>query len=425
MNKSVFAEYFSTKLMPIVSRITNQEHLRAIRDGISLTMPLLLIGSLFLIIAFPPMPTIALIVSPYTKFLLATANAIFQSTGLVASCAIAYFLSRSYKTDILVAQILSIVAFMLSFPLSKDGNISTSLMGSSGIFVAIIITIFVVEIQKLLVSKNITIKLPHGVPSAVARSFEALIPGLIVLTTIGIVNFLLNTTINLSIPTLLSKIVATPLLSIGNTMPATLSTILINHLLWMLGIHGSSLTNSIMGPIWLSLSQQNALAKADGVTLLPNISCTQFFSSFIHMGGSGATLPLVLLMLKAKSKQLKSLGKTSIWPGIFNINEPVIYCLPISMNPLMLIPFILAPLTIGIITYLAMDLNFIDRPYALIPWTTPVIFSGFLSTGDWKASLLQAMNLLISGAIYYPFLKYWDNAKLKEESADCSIVQKP
>ncbi|KUK34462.1 MAG: Phosphotransferase system cellobiose-specific component IIC [Caldanaerobacter subterraneus] len=123
----------------------------------------------------------------------------------------------------------------------------------------------------------------------------------------------------------------------------------------------------------------------------------------------------MLLIFATKSAQLKAVGKAAIWPGIFNINEPITFGMPIVMNPVMIIPFILAPIAAGLITYFAMALNLVARPYALIPWTTPVLISGFLTTGDWKAIILQIINFLVAGAIYYPFLKLWDNKKYEEE----------
>uniref|UniRef100_UPI001BD640F3 PTS transporter subunit EIIC n=1 Tax=Tepidanaerobacter acetatoxydans TaxID=499229 RepID=UPI001BD640F3 len=139
-------------------------------------------------------------------------------------------------------------------------------------------------------------------------------------------------------------------------------------------------------------------------------------------GGAGATFALALLLLNAKSSQLKAIGKVGIWPTMFNINEPITFGMPIMMNPVMFIPFILAPLAAAVTTYAAMATNLVARPYAIVPWTTPVFISGFLTTGDWKAVILQLVNIIIAAIIYYPFLKMWDKMKLEEETKQVTEV---
>ena len=402
--------------MPVAGRIAEQRHLKAIRDGIVATMPLLLIGSFFLIIAFPPIPALDALVKPYVNDLLKIVNATFGIIAMVASFTIAYSLAGSYKLDALAAGVLSLSTFMLSVPLTKDGNIPLNWMGSQGLFVAIIMAVFTVEIQRKFVEKNLIIRMPEGVPPSVARSFAALIPGFVILLVVWIVNLILIKTVNLSIPEFINKLIAIPLMNLGSTLPAIILAVLIAQLLWSVGIHGQAIVEGIMGPIWITFAQQNAAAKAAGEAILPHIATLQFFQIFVQIGGTGTTLALALLLVfAAKSKQLRAVGRAAIGPGIFNINEPITFGMPIVMNPVMIIPFILAPISVVLITYFAMTLNLVARPYALIPWTTPVLFSGFLTTGDWKAIILQIINFAVAGAIYYPFLKLWDRKKLEEE----------
>ncbi|MBE3592270.1 MAG: PTS sugar transporter subunit IIC [Thermoanaerobacter sp.] len=402
--------------MPVAGRIAEQRHLKSIRDGIVATMPLLLIGSFFLIIAFPPVPALEALVKPYVNDLLKIVNATFDIIAMVASFSIAYSLAGSYKLDGLAAGVLSLSTFMLSVPLTKDGNIPLQWMGSQGLFVAMIIAIFAVEVQRKFVEKNLIIRMPEGVPPSVGRAFASLIPGAFIITSVWIIHMILIKTINLTIPEAINKLIAIPLMKLGSTLPAVILAILAIQLLWSVGIHGAALVGGILGPIWITFTQQNAAAKMAGEQILPNIVTQQFFDIFIYIGGSGTTLALaILLVFATKSAQLKAVGKAAIWPGIFNINEPITFGMPIVMNPVMIIPFILAPIAAGLITYFAMALNLVARPYALIPWTTPVLISGFLTTGDWKAIILQIINFVVAGAIYYPFLKLWDNKKYEEE----------
>lgn len=164
--------------------------------------------------------------------------------------------------------------------------------------------------------------------------------------------------------------------------------VILVHVLWACGIHGAAIVGGVMGPIWLSLMDQNRVAFQSGHTL-PNTVTQQFFDLWIYMGGSGATLALVVAMLLfARSQQLKSLGRLSIAPGIFNINEMVTFGMPIVLNPLLLIPFILVPVVLTIVTYFAMEWGLAARPSgAAVPWTTPIIFSGYLATGGEKVEL--------------------------------------
>jgi PTS system cellobiose-specific IIC component len=386
-----------------------------LRDGVVTTIPLLIIGSLFLICAFPPIEFLAKLVSPYVQDLHAVVKATFGIMGLVAAFSIAYALANSYQMDALSSGILSVSAFILSSPF-KNGNIDSELMDSKGLFVAMIIGFLVVEVQRLMIKKDIIIHMPKEVPLSVGRSFASLLPGFVILSSIFLFNISLANWVGLSIPEVINKIVTAPLLNLGSSLPAVLITVFAIQMLWFFGIHGQALIGTgIMAPIWLTLTQQNAVAKMAG-QVVPNIICQQFIEAFVLIGGSGTTLALaVLLVTVVKSNQLKALGKTSILPGFFNINEPIIFGMPIVMNPIMIIPFIIAPLLCVITTFLFMTSGIVEKPYALAPWTTPAFISGYLVTGDWKGTALQLLNFFLAGVIYYPFLKIWDKAKVKEE----------
>ncbi len=411
-----FVCWLEKHFMPIAAKIGQQRHLKALRDGIVAVIPLLLIGSFFLIMAFPPFFWLAKLVEPYTASLLAVVNATFNFMALFVAFSTAYSLANSYKLDTLAAGLFSVSAFILA-TLTKKGNINLVLMGSQGLFVAVILAILVVEIQRIMLKKNIVIKMPEGVPPSVARSFAALIPGFVIVVAVWLLNCILLDATRLSIQEVINQVVTASLLSWGGNIYATLIMIFSGQLLWCVGIHGTALVDGIMRPIWMTFSQQNAVAKAAG-EIPPHVISQQFVETFVLIGGSGTTLALeALLFTVAKSRQLKAVGKMAIWPGIFNINEPILFGMPIVMNPIMWIPFIFAPVTCVLLTYFALSTGLVDRPYAYVPWTTPAFLSGFLVTGDWKASMLQIVNFSVAAIIYYPFLKVWDKAKLLEEQA--------
>jgi PTS system IIC component len=207
-----------------------------------------------------------------------------------------------------------------------------------------------------------------------------------------------------------------PLVKAGNTLPGVLIPIILITFLWVAGIHGVSVVGSIARPIWLVLLDENMAAAAEGAKVLPNIAPEPFFQWFIWIGGSGATLGLVILFMISKSDYLKRLGRTSILPGICNINEPIIFGAPIVLNPLLGIPFILVPVVNAIISYGAMYFNLVARPVTLPPWTLPAPIGAYLATnGDWRAIVLTLINIAIAVLIYYPFFKAYEKQLINEE----------
>jgi PTS system cellobiose-specific IIC component len=409
-----FIKWLEEYYAPVATRIGDQRHLKAIRDGVVSLIPLLLMGSFFLIIAFPPVAGLAKMVEPYVGSLCSVNNATMGLMGLMASFSIAYSLAGSYKMDPLGNALISVATFMLATPFTKDGNIASAWMGSKGLFVAMLIAIFVVEVQRYMIKKNLVIKMPEGVPPAVARSFMSLIPGFISISVVWFINSMLSMSAT-NVQDIIYKILAAPLLSLGGSLPAFLLAIFFAQLLWSVGIHGAALVGGVMSPVYLTLAQQNAAAKAAGLPI-PNIICQQLWDVYGNIGGSGATFALAIMLLTiARSKQLKALGKSAIGPAFFAINEPILFGMPIVMNPVLMIPFIFAPLISITIAYFAMDAGLVDKLFVMAPWTTPPIINAFLDTGDIRAAVLQIFCFFITGAVYYPFFKMWDAAKTKEE----------
>ena len=415
-----FFEFIEKVLMPHMTKISEQRHLRAIRDGIVSTIPLIIVGSFFLIIAFPPIPALADLVKPNIGKILFPFRLTMGMMSLYASYGIGYSLAKSYRLDGVSGGILSMAAFLMtSVPQAVEGSgwmLPMDSLGGSGMFVAIIMSIFAVEILRFLQNKKIMFTMPEGVPESVARSFEALIPATVVLTIVWIIRHLIEFDIQRFIMDLFK-----PLVYAGNTLPGVLVPILLITFLWSAGIHGVSVVGAIARPIWLVLLNQNMKAVTDGAKVLPNIGPEPFFQWFVWIGGSGATLALVLLFLTSKSSYLKKLGKASLLPGICNINEPVIFGAPIMLNPILAIPFIIGPIITGIISYGAMALNLVARPSVIPPWTLPAPIGAYLATGgDLKAVLLVLINICITTIIYYPFFKSYEKKLIEEENEEVS-----
>lgn len=411
-------QWIDKVLLPPMTKLAEQRHLKAIRDGIISTMSLIIIGSFFMVIAVPPIPSLAAKMTPeLVQRILFPFRLTVGIMSIYAAYGIGYSLAKSYKLDGVSGGVLAMAAFLLTMvPASVDGIgwvLPMGNAGGAGMFVAILMSIFAVEVLRILKKCNFILKMPESVPDSVSRSFEALIPAGVIIVIIWLVRHILGFDIQSFIMSLFQ-----PLVRASNTLPGILIPILLITLLWAAGIHGVSVVGSVARPIWLTLFDQNLQAVAEG-KMIPNIAPEPFFQWFIWIGGSGATLALVFLMLRSKSKYLKSIGRASLVPGICNINEPVIFGAPIMLNPLLGIPFIIGPLLTGVITYGAMALNIVGRPYVQPPWTLPAPIGAYLATGgDWRAVILVILNILVMMAVYYPFFKAYEKKMMAEEASE-------
>lgn len=282
--------------------------------------------------------------------------------------------------------------------------------GATGIFCAFIIAWFSVRIYALCVEKNIVIKLPDVVPDGVARSFTALIPGFLV----AIVCMLIQV-VFMMFGTDFYSFISIPfgfVVNIVDTLPGILFIYFLIHALWLVGIHGATIVTSPLTAIALS----NLVVNAEGGAA---IYAGEFNNAFVFIGGSGATLGLTILMVTiAKSEQLKAIGKAEIVPALFNINEPLIFGLPIVYNPALAVPFILAPMASATIAYLAISMHFIPSVIVQVPWPTPVGLGAFISCGgSFTAALVAILCAVVATLIYFPFFKKYDKQLCEEEAA--------
>ena len=416
-----FADFLDKKLSTPMAKLAEQRHLRAVRDGIISTLPLIIVGSLFIIIGIPPLPENWEI----TQFLKANNGVImlpYRMTmfimTLYATWGIGYSLARSYKLDGVTGGVLSAMAFLLTIvPVSVPDvgwMMPMANLGGGGMFVGILMSIFAVEVFRFTTVKNFRLKMPEQVPASVARSFEALTPTAIIVLIIGSITYYAK----FDWHTFFAKIVS-PLLSATDTLPSVWILVILITFFWSFGIHGVSVVGSVARPLWLQLLDKNTAAAAAGEPLTA-IAAEPFFQWFIWIGGSGCTIGLVIaLTFFAKSTYGKQLGRTALVPGIFNINEPIIFGAPIVLNPTLIIPFIITPLVTATLAWIATSLGLVSRVVLTAPWTLPGPVGAFMATGgDWRASVLNVICILISIVIYYPFMKIYDNKLLAEEKGE-------
>ena len=421
-------------LSPIANSLSKNKILSAIRDGFLITTPIVIIGSIFLLIAnFPingyPEFMAGIFGEGWDQYLGRVTAIAFDCIALLSSFAIGYCYAREKGiANRVSAATVALVSFLIVTPQRHPNfvNVENSEQvfrgfafgnfGTAGIFLSMIIAIISVAIFSWAVNKKLVIKLPDGVPPAVMDSFAALIPAALAMIFFFIVNIIISNTSYEYLHNLIYEVLQAPLVGLGKFALFEVIYQFLSTLFWFFGINGPAVTNTIFSPIHKALTLENYEAAQAGLEMT-NIFTAGFSDFFCNFGGGGSTLGLVIMMaFLAKSERMKVLGRLSLPAGIFGINEPIIFGLPIVLNPIMIIPFILSPIANTVIAYLATISGFIPVTSGIqLPWTTPIGFSGYLITGSFKAVILQLGLLALNMAIYYPFMKLLDNQYLEEE----------
>lgn len=415
-------------LMPLAEKIGKNKYLIAIRDGFLLSMPLLIVGSFFLLIANFPIPGWSefwgrFFGENWTSYFAKPTDATFSIMAILAVIGIGYSFSEQMGVDKLFGAAISMVSWFLIMPyeiLTANSEVVSGIplgwVGSKGIFVGVICAFLAVHIYAWVNKKGWVIKMPDGVPPTVEKSFAALIPAGVSVLVFFLINIIFAMTPYENAFNFIFTILQTPLLRLGNTLPAMVIAYIFLHFFWFFGVNGGSVVGAVFNPILQTLSADNLAAFQAGQPL-PNIISQQFQDLFATFGGCGSTLSLLIaMMLFCNSKRIKELGKLAFIPGVFGINEPIVFGLPIVLNPMILIPFMLVPTINIIISYVCMSIGLVPLCSGVaIPWTMPVILSGFLATG-WQGAVLQLLLLILGVFIYMPFIKMMDKQYLADEA---------
>jgi len=422
-----FVNMLNAKILPVANKMGTQRHMTAIRKGIISTLPLTIVGSFFTIINNIPIESVANALLPYKEILDIPFRYTVGILALYATFGIASSLAESYKLDKLTNGILAVLALLVStaapIHVLKDAKgvidagryINIANLSASSLFASIVTGLLTVEIYRFLKNKNITIKMPDGVPPEVSNSFVALIPAAIILLLFWVIRYIFDFNISSFLSTILMPLKG---VLVGNSLFGGLLTILLITGFWTLGIHGAAIMDPIVRPFWEMSIAQNMSEFAGGTSAhhLSTIFTEQFLQWFIWIGGAGGTLALVVLFMFSKSAYLKDLGKLDILPGLFNINEPIVFGAPIVMNPILGIPFIVAPLVTGTLSYVMTITGVVPMMMARLPFTMPGPLGAFIST-NWSvpALILSCVNFIIDLAIYYPFFKVFEKQQLAKE----------
>lgn len=433
------------RIAAIAGKFAATRFVRAIMDAGFSVISFSIIGSIFLILTVLPKAIpipgfagwYAGTIGRFTNLFQSVYNATMGIIALIFSGTFAYSYTKIYRDEehlnlipvdglmmflmgffITVAELVwknGRVEFISSFTKDKmiAGGYEASQLsgiyriGAVGIFVGLVVAWITVQVYRYTIKHNWQIKMPASVPTGVANSFSAMIPGFCVAVIMSLLNLVL-----LFAGTDVFNLLFIPFSFISNiagTWWGFLIILFLIHFLWWFGIHGATIISSFYSPIVLA----NLTANSHGAH---NVFAGEILNAFVTLGGSGATLGLAIwLVLRARSSQLKELGKVEIVPAIFNINEPILFGLPIVYNIDLLIPFICAPLASGAVAYFAIAMRIVPVIRIQQPWPTPVGIGGYLATTSWQGGVLAIVCAFVAFLIWYPFIKHYDSVLLKKE----------
>lgn len=435
---------FITRFADFAARFGNLLYLRTLRDAFATIMPLYILAGIAVLLNNTVFTWIfsgdTLTTVQYWGN--ALVNGTLNISGLLIAATIGYCLSvnREFSNPLSTA-VVAVAGVVVMMPMQVElvpvaegasadifsGVLTYNNLGTGGMFGGILIGLLISELYiKLSTIKQLQINLGNQVPPAVAKSFNVLIPVMLSLAIFAIIATLISMT-GTDLISIIKNFIQTPLKNIGTSLWGTVILYTLGNLLWLFGIHQSVIYSSILEPLLIINIQENIAAYAAGEAI-PNIINVSQVTSFGLLGGSGSTICLLIAtFLIGKNAATRNVAKLSAVPGLFKINEPVLFGYPIVYNISMAIPFLVVPVVGIIISYFATVLGWMNPCVTLVPWTTPVLLSGFLATaGDWRAVIVQAVVLVLGVLIYMPFVKVNDRvmerqAAQAEEEDDDSV----
>jgi len=429
MNIQGISQKMEQYVMPVADKLGNERHLRAIRDAFMSLLPLTFTGGIAAVLSSAPSVETAGngITMAWAQFV-ANYSTVFSwinaltlgAMSLYICIGIIHFLCREAEVESFLPILLGVCGFLMLVvepqSLGWDGKIAEiSYMDGKGLIPAMLISIVTADLYCYMRKREIgKISLPDTVPPSLSDVFASIAPGAL-LMVIYIVVFAVMNAMGTTLPKLIYQAIS-PSLSAMDNLGFTVIITLLVHIFWFFGIHDAALSG-VLGPIRDGNLSLNAVAHAAGESL-PNIFTTPFWVYFVVIGGCGSVLALAILLCTSKSKQLKAMGRLGLIPAFFNISEPIIFGLPLMLNPIFFVPFLSTSVINGALAFLAMQIGLVGRSYAMLSWQMPSIIGAFFSTMDWKAPILILILMVIDGAIYFPFFKIYERTLVKQEQGE-------
>ncbi len=435
---NIFISWMEKHFVPIAARIGAQRHLVIIRDSFATAMPLILAGAFAVLLNNIWDALDAFFGTSIKESLLNVIPWFFELNGIIwwgsfailslfLVISISYRLATSYGQDGLSASVIAVAAYMMQIPQIREingadawGFIAVADLGVGTLFAAIILSIVSTEIYSALVKRNIVIRMPDSVPPAVSKAFTAFIPAIIIFYLLGSLSLVVSKSGIIiagakvtDFISLVNLAVQVPFMQLGQSMYTVLLISLVIPLFWFVGLHGANMVAPVINSVYLPALTENAEASLLGIEM-PNVWTSVSWDVYVNLGGGGATLALLLaIVIASKQESYRSVAKTSLAPGIFMINEPVIFGLPIVLNPILLVPFMVTPVVLTLVAYIATSVGLVPPTSIMVPWTTPPVLGAFLATGgSITAALLALVNFVIALFIYLPFIHLSNRMKV-------------
>lgn len=439
-----FISFLEEKFVPVAAKIGGQKHLVAIRDSFASLMPLILVGAFAVLlnnVFFVPWSLLAKYIGPESAFIVWTNTNIaplfsIMESGTLSIIALGLAFAMGYNRaanedkDSLSTGLISVASFLLLGALARNNEVVashvTNFLGAQGIFIALIVGLLTPEIYFAIVRKDWVIKMPDSVPPAVSRGFSAVIPGFIAVFFWAVIAYILNVGAGMNIFTWFEANIASGLSVLGQSIFSIVFISTLIPLLWFFGLHGANMLEAIMSPVYGTMGIENISKYSNGIRALGTgadelaVWVRGSWDAYVFMGGSGATLPLIVaILIFSKVKSQKEIAKLGLPPGIFMINEPILFGIPIVLNPIYFIPFIVVQPVLTLVAFYATKIGFAGPIVNTVPWTTPPILNAFLATnGSWGAVAVSIINLVIAFVIYMPFVMIanrYEEQRIKDE----------
>ena len=440
-NMDGFIRLIEVKFVPLAAKLGAQKHLAAIRDAFASLMPLIMAGAVAVLmnnIFFVSWGLVANFIGAEHPFILWTTMYIapifsamdagsLSILALGLCFALGFKRAESENKDALSCGLVTVGCFILCGALSRNNPLVASyithFLGAQGIFIALVVGLIAPEIYFWAVNKGWIIQMPDSVPPAVAKAFAGIIPGFLTIFAFALVyyGFIMLTSMNVF--TWFETNIQATLMQLGQNIFSILLISALIPLLWFFGLHGANLMEAVMAPIYGTLNQLNIQGFQNGIrtvgTGLNELSpwVRDSWNVYVFLGGSGATLALVIALLWiSKAKEDREVAKYGLGCGLFQVNEPVLFGLPVVLNAIYLIPFVLCQPVMTLVAYYATLSGFAGPIVNTVPWTTPPILGAYLATnGSIGAALTALCCLLVAIVIYLPFVIAANNAYKKNQ----------
>lgn len=409
---------------PFFEKISRNKYLRAIRDGFIAGMPVILFSSIFILIAYVPnawgfhwskdIETFLMTPYSYSMGILAFFVAGTTAKGLTDS------MNRDLPATNQINYISTMLATMVGFLLmaaepAKDGGFLTAFMGTKGLLTAFIAAFITVNVYKVCVKNNVTIRMPDEVPPNISQVFKDLIPFTLSVVLLYALELVVKASLHVTVAESIGTLLA-PLFSAADGYLGITFIFGAYAFFWFVGIHGPSIVEPAIAAITYANAEVNLKLIQQGMHADKILtSGTQMF--IVTLGGTGATLVVpFMFMWLTKSKRNRAIGRASVVPTFFGVNEPILFGAPIVLNPIFFVPFIFAPIANVWIFKFFVDTLGMNSFTSNLPWTTPGPLGIVLGTNFQVLSfILAALLVVVDVVIYYPFLKVYDEQILEEE----------